>query len=72
MTAPPVVPYRTPSGLLIGSKYAPPPRREDIGAEAERIQSALLAKPIPRWERIAGVLLAVAVGVTFALIVVYL
>lgn len=35
----------TPTGIKIGCAYQPPPPR--MGSEAERIQSALLAKPMP-------------------------
>lgn len=36
----------TSTGIKIGIAYKPPPPR-DMGVEAERIQSALLAKPTP-------------------------
>jgi hypothetical protein len=46
--------YVTSRGIVIGRRYVPPPRRE-LGIEAERIQTVLLAKPaLPWWRRLFG------------------
>ncbi len=53
---------RTRTGIVIGGAYVQPPPAP--GAEAERIQAALLARPrrAPRLSSLAGALLAVAIG----------
>lgn len=38
------VPYRTPSGLLIGAAYTPP--ANGMSEDAERLQALLLSRPV--------------------------
>jgi hypothetical protein len=71
-----MTPFKTRTGLQIGRCWMPRRSPASFTRSEELVQRALLAqqpKPVPRRERIAGVLLAIFIGIAIAvLLVVYL
>jgi hypothetical protein len=45
----PTTPWRTSSGLMVGSKYVAPERVQEVGRDAERLQRALICERRNRW-----------------------
>lgn len=59
------VPYNT-GKVLIGSHYEHRQHYTPQSRDMESLQTALLGDQVPRWERIANVVLAVVIGVSIA------